>query len=373
MRNFTQIWSALFGDDTPEAGALRARQVSVLARGAPAMAIGNIVNSGLTALVFLGEAPWPFLLGWLAVIWLFAALRLKSWWRNRNRPRPEQAGRRALLRSTVWSCIAGSVWGLAAITLMTSHSMPAHVLLAFVVGGQAGAAAIWLSPLPAAYWTYIVISMAPLVAGFALEGEPMHLAMAGMLFVFTGALLLFARTSHKNFVETIKAGFERERLVAELEAAYAELEDRVSGRTADLSRTNQRLKEEIAARKQTEEELRASEHLLQTVFDAFVVWEDDQDRNGFYQIYARGFNANGSQKFADFTVNSVASGQQLKPGIAMAAEGDFVVVWEDDQDRNGYYQIYARGFNANGGQTFADITVNIVASGQQRRPAIAMR
>ena len=107
MRNLTRSCSGLFGDDSPEAAALRAHQVFVLARGAPAMAIGNIVNSGLTVLVFLGEAPWPLLMGWLAVIWLFAALRLKSWWRNRNRPRPEQAGRRALVRSTVWSCIAG--------------------------------------------------------------------------------------------------------------------------------------------------------------------------------------------------------------------------------------------------------------------------
>ena len=271
MRNLTRSCSGLFGDDSPEAAALRAHQIFVLARGAPAMAIGNIVNSGLTALVFLGEAPWPLLMGWLAVIWLFAALRLKSWWRNRNRPRPEQAGRRALVRSTVWSCIAGSAWGLAAITLMNFHSVPAHVLLAFVVGGQAAAAAIWLSPLPAAYWTYILISMAPLVAGFALAGEPLHLAMAGMLFVFTGVLLFFARTTHKKFVEAIKAGFERERLVAELEAAHAELEERVSERTAELSRSNQRLKEEIAARRQTEEELRESRDSLRLITDNLPV------------------------------------------------------------------------------------------------------
>ena len=107
--------------------------------------------------------------------------------------------------------------------------------------------------------------------------------------------------------------------------------------------------------------------------DFVVVWEDDKDNNGYYQIYARGFNANGSQRFADMTVNSVASGQQLKPAVAMTIDGKFVVVWEDDKDGNGYYQIYARGFNANGSQRFADMTVNSVASGQQRRPAIATR
>ncbi len=103
-----------------------------------------------------------------------------------------------------------------------------------------------------------------------------------------------------------------------------------------------------------------------------VVWEDDKDRNGYYQIYARGFNADGSERFSDFTINSVAAGQQLKPQIAMAANGSFVVVWEDDKDGNGYYQIYARGFNADGSELFSDITVNSAGSGQQLKPQVGM-
>jgi ABC-type transport system involved in cytochrome c biogenesis ATPase subunit len=106
--------------------------------------------------------------------------------------------------------------------------------------------------------------------------------------------------------------------------------------------------------------------------DFVVVWEDDQDKNGLYQVYARGFNANGSQKFADKTVNSISSGQQLKPKVAMASNGDFVVVWEDDNNENQIYQIYARGFNANGSEKFADMTVNTVSSGQQYKPSVAI-
>jgi hypothetical protein len=103
-----------------------------------------------------------------------------------------------------------------------------------------------------------------------------------------------------------------------------------------------------------------------------VAWEDDQDENGFYQILMRGFNADGTQRFSDRTVNSLGDGQQRKPAIAMDGLGRFVVTWEDDQDGNGFYQIMARGFSANGGSRFNDITVNSVDDGQQRRPAIAM-
>jgi len=103
-----------------------------------------------------------------------------------------------------------------------------------------------------------------------------------------------------------------------------------------------------------------------------VVWEDDQDDNGKYQIYARGFYANGNERFHDKVVNSVATGQQKNPAIAMDSQGNFVVAWEDDQDDNGKYQIYARGFSANGDERFHDMTVNSAASGQQKSPAIAM-
>ena len=103
-----------------------------------------------------------------------------------------------------------------------------------------------------------------------------------------------------------------------------------------------------------------------------VVWEDDNDNNNSYDIYVKGFNSNGTQRFAYFRVNTVSSGQQLKPAIAMDSNGNFVVVWEDDNDNNGSYQIFARGFNSNGTQRFADITVNTVGSGQQKRPDVAM-
>ncbi len=103
-----------------------------------------------------------------------------------------------------------------------------------------------------------------------------------------------------------------------------------------------------------------------------VTWEDDTDGNGYYQVLARGFTASGVQRLATFTVNSVADGQQLSPAIGMNAAGDFVVAWEDDQDSNGSYQILARGFNASGSQRFADRTVNSVAEGQQRHPALAV-
>jgi len=103
-----------------------------------------------------------------------------------------------------------------------------------------------------------------------------------------------------------------------------------------------------------------------------IVYEDDRDGNGVNDIFMRGFNSDGSQRFSDRKVNSDSSGQQHQPAVAIDQNGDFVVAWQDDKDGNGYYEILMRGFNSNGSQRFSDRVANGESAGDQRLPAIAM-
>ena len=101
-----------------------------------------------------------------------------------------------------------------------------------------------------------------------------------------------------------------------------------------------------------------------------VVWEDDSKGDkDIYQIYAAGFKPDGNRLFDDFTVNQDSSGQQLRPDVAMDLSGNFVVVWEDDSNE---YDIYAAGFKFPTIRLFDDFTVNQVSSGQQLNPVVAM-
>lgn len=105
-----------------------------------------------------------------------------------------------------------------------------------------------------------------------------------------------------------------------------------------------------------------------------VTWEDDSDGNEFYQIYVAGFNYIGNKQFGNITVNAIPGGQQLQPSIAMSEIGDFIVTFQDDNDGNGYYQIFASEFNADGlRKTDNDFTVNENGGGQQFNPVIAMK
>ncbi len=89
-----------------------------------------------------------------------------------------------------------------------------------------------------------------------------------------------------------------------------------------------------------------------------ITWEDDADMNDVWQINAKGFASDGSERIAEFTVNSVAPGQQLNPAIGMNQSGTFYIAFEDDNDGNGKYLIIARGFDKNGKQIKADTTLS---------------
>ncbi len=103
-----------------------------------------------------------------------------------------------------------------------------------------------------------------------------------------------------------------------------------------------------------------------------VTWADDEDYNGFYQIKARGFQRNGDQRFSPVTVNSEGAGQQIQPDISLNSSGDYVIVWADDQDGNWFYEIKARGYFANGGEKFIDTTLNSVGTASQYRPTVGI-
>lgn len=103
-----------------------------------------------------------------------------------------------------------------------------------------------------------------------------------------------------------------------------------------------------------------------------VVWEDDGNEDGLFEVEARGFNADGTERFPQFTVNTSGAGQQLDPVIAMDSAGNFIIVWEDDGNEDGFYEIEGRAFHADGTERLAQFTVNDRSAGQQTNPAIAM-
>jgi hypothetical protein len=81
--------------------------------------------------------------------------------------------------------------------------------------------------------------------------------------------------------------------------------------------------------------------------DATVVWEEDTDANGYYNIgLARLAHGSGSVLLSTRIANLNGGGQQLRPVIAATFNGDFAVAWESDHVQPA--GVWERSFAADG-------------------------
>lgn len=102
-----------------------------------------------------------------------------------------------------------------------------------------------------------------------------------------------------------------------------------------------------------------------------VVWTntEPQDGNGL-GIFGQRFNAMGGMAGAEFQVNSVTTGNQQTPDIAVLPDGRFITVWREARDGSGA-SIAGRRFAANGVALADNFTVNSGTAGDQILPAIS--
>jgi len=103
-----------------------------------------------------------------------------------------------------------------------------------------------------------------------------------------------------------------------------------------------------------------------------VVWQSwGQDGDGF-GIFARQFSAQGDPLGPEFQVNSYAQGDQTLPAVAMAEEGDFIVVWTSQGQDGDQTGVFAQRFGRTGAFLGQEFRVNFETRGRQENPDITM-
>jgi len=124
-----------------------------------------------------------------------------------------------------------------------------------------GAASL-LSPRPESYLAFLLpAGLAPTIR-LCIEGDEVHLIMAALTGVFTGAVVIVTGRVHRALSEALQLRFENRGLVQSLRAAKEqtealneELEIRVQQRTAELRAAAEQLRAEMEQRRQVEDEL----------------------------------------------------------------------------------------------------------------------
>ncbi|MBY0587807.1 hypothetical protein K2X85_11565, partial [bacterium] len=106
-----------------------------------------------------------------------------------------------------------------------------------------------------------------------------------------------------------------------------------------------------------------------------VVWESENQFSGSSgkDIYAQRYNAAGTKVGAEFRVNTFTTNDQSGPDVAMDNNGNFVVVWTStNQDTGNSTGVYGQRYNASGVAQGSEFRLNNVTQYDQLDPSISM-
>ncbi|MEK8106993.1 hypothetical protein NKG94_20985 [Micromonospora sp. M12] len=91
--------------------------------------------------------------------------------------------------------------------------------------------------------------------------------------------------------------------------------------------------------------------------EALVVWDEDADANGSYNIgLTRLARSNGAVALSRRTANAQSGGQQQRASVAANFAGDFTVGWESDH--TGTRGVWSRSFTATGTARHDEVPVS---------------
>jgi PKD repeat protein len=104
-----------------------------------------------------------------------------------------------------------------------------------------------------------------------------------------------------------------------------------------------------------------------------VVWESSTPDGSGTGIFAQRMLGDGTQVGSPLLVSASVAGDPKNPDVAMAANGDFVVVWQGRESVDtSSDEIYAQRFAWNGTKAGQTLQVNTYTFANQEKPAIAI-
>ena len=105
-----------------------------------------------------------------------------------------------------------------------------------------------------------------------------------------------------------------------------------------------------------------------TTNKGYIVWQDNSTDGNGWGISARQLNSTLSGQYGVFRVNQQGSNDQMRPRVAMFANGGTVFVWEGNQTGN--KDIYGSFVSSNGTFLTSDVRVNVYTNSEQTEAAV---
>ena len=105
--------------------------------------------------------------------------------------------------------------------------------------------------------------------------------------------------------------------------------------------------------------------------DFLVVWESLSQESLGTGVFGQRFNSAGAAQAVEFQVNVYTPSSQSAPAVAVDGDGDFIVAWQSYDQDGGNYGVFARRVDASGTPQGSEFQVNSRTALAQRFPAVA--
>lgn len=225
-----------------------AEQVKLATRQTLAVIVAANLAAVILAYMLWDQVPAENILGWLGLVFVFAALTpaLRLYWYRRSDPSPEQAPLWGAIYTATASML-GASWGVGGVMLFATESLMHQVLLMFTL--VVGAATTIASgvPIRSAFYGFLVMALIPTILRTAWEGDSLHLALSGIVLVFMGTLLYFYQNWHHNLVESLTLRLENVDLVQRLKKQKTAAEQANQAKSRFLAATSHDLRQPVQA------------------------------------------------------------------------------------------------------------------------------
>lgn len=235
--------------DTPQLEQrLLHEQVSILLRHLPGMAVGTVLlASGAAWLLILQHQPSGRVLGWLAGMALYSALRMVLYQGRRRYPVTDTNARRWALVLIVASGGAGLMWGSITWLFFTPEDLYTQAIIAIVLCGILSSATQSIGSYWPAHLAFAIPCSLPFSIHCLIEGGSALTILGLLSLLFLLFTASFARSIPLALRQSIQLRMENEALVESLTLAKEQAEASERRKTQFLAAASHDLRQPIHA------------------------------------------------------------------------------------------------------------------------------
>ena len=102
-----------------------------------------------------------------------------------------------------------------------------------------------------------------------------------------------------------------------------------------------------------------------------VVWSSDQQDGSSRGVFGQRYASSGAPIGPEFRATTYTTNHQDYPAVASDSSGNFVVVWDSDQDGGGYRGIFGQRYADSGAPIGPEFRANTYTTNTQRFPVVA--